>query len=374
MALSYVTYAGDGATVNFTYDKGYISTNDISVYLDGVLQTYATDWNWFNTTTIQFTVAPASAAVVRIQRATDRQTRVIDFQDAANLTEADLDTSALQTFYIAQEAFDDFTDKALSLATDNTFDAADKIIKNIPTPTADKHASNKKYVDDQVAAAVGLTEAVADTLYQPLDTDLSAIAALAPTKGRLIVGNGSAWVDLGVGTDGQVIEADSADAKGVAWKTPAAGGSWTFLEEIDLSSGSSKTTTTIPAHTEILVVFNQLSHSSASAARLDVTLNGTVTYEGQGVNYGGSSINWATTSSINAYTLPGASLFEGRIHFEKWDTRNWYSVEATMWSGSLSGCRAGAGTVKVTAGTFNTLTFAPSAGAFDSGTLQIFYK
>lgn len=74
-----------------------------------------------------------------------------------------------------------------------------------------------------VALTGALTETEADLLYQPLDEELSDIAALAPTKGRIIVGNGSAWTDFGVGTNDQVITADSAEAKGVKWATPYAG-------------------------------------------------------------------------------------------------------------------------------------------------------
>lgn len=49
---------------------------------------------------------------------------------------------------------------------------------------------------------------------------------VAPTtsKGDLIVHNGADNVRLPVGTDGQVLTADSAAAEGVAWKTSTGGG------------------------------------------------------------------------------------------------------------------------------------------------------
>lgn len=53
------------------------------------------------------------------------------------------------------------------------------------------------------------------------DTTNSAV-----TKGDLIVGNSTpAWDDLAVGSDGQVLTADSTQAMGVKWATPGAGGS-----------------------------------------------------------------------------------------------------------------------------------------------------
>lgn len=72
-----------------------------------------------------------------------------------------------------------------------------------------------------VSLADALTETEADLLYQPLDDELTDIALLAPTKGRLIVGNGSAWVDKGVGTNGEVLTADSSKPEGVEWVVPA---------------------------------------------------------------------------------------------------------------------------------------------------------
>lgn len=59
---------------------------------------------------------------------------------------------------------------------------------------------------------------------QPLDADLTAIAGLTRTKGDLIVGGASAWVDLPVGSDNQVLTADASQASGVKWATPSSAG------------------------------------------------------------------------------------------------------------------------------------------------------
>jgi len=160
MALSYVTYTGDGSTTNFTFDKGYMDQSDVAVYVDGVLQTVTTDYTWFNATTVQLNVAAPLDDVVRLDRTTDKVNRAVDFQDAANLTEADLDASALQLFYIAQEAYDDFTDSALALGVTNTWDADNSVIENVPTPVNDNDAANKAYVDDNNASS-NLTAALA---------------------------------------------------------------------------------------------------------------------------------------------------------------------------------------------------------------------
>ena len=59
---------------------------------------------------------------------------------------------------------------------------------------------------------------------QASDAQLTDIAGMSPTKGHLIVGNGTNFVNLGVGTNDQVLTADSAQTTGVKWGTAAGGG------------------------------------------------------------------------------------------------------------------------------------------------------
>jgi hypothetical protein len=51
----------------------------------------------------------------------------------------------------------------------------------------------------------------------------SDAATGTPTKGDLVVGSGTLWDDLPVGANTQVLTADSAEALGVKWATPAGG-------------------------------------------------------------------------------------------------------------------------------------------------------
>ena len=43
-----------------------------------------------------------------------------------------------------------------------------------------------------------------------------------PTKGRLLVGDGTRWQELDVGTDGHIPTADSGEATGILWQSPSA--------------------------------------------------------------------------------------------------------------------------------------------------------
>ena len=74
------------------------------------------------------------------------------------------------------------------------------------------------FLDDANAAAVRTTLGlVIGTDVQAYDDDISDIAALTPTKGNIMVGDGTDWVAVGVGTDGQLLTADSGEVSGVIW-------------------------------------------------------------------------------------------------------------------------------------------------------------
>jgi hypothetical protein len=69
-----------------------------------------------------------------------------------------------------------------------------------------------------------LAPAAIGTTVQAWDADLDTFAAMAKTKGNLLVANGTAWVALGVGSNTHVLTADSGEAAGVKWAAGGGGG------------------------------------------------------------------------------------------------------------------------------------------------------
>lgn len=108
MALTKVTYAGDGSTTRYTIPFPYLLRDHVQVSVSGTVQTQNLTWRFFSDTEIEFFNAPVADAPVEIRRVTDRTTRLVDFENGAVLTEEELDLAHKQHFYIGQELQEEF--------------------------------------------------------------------------------------------------------------------------------------------------------------------------------------------------------------------------------------------------------------------------
>ena len=103
------------------------------------------------------------------------------------------------------------------------------VTRGVDGTTAVSHASGAKFQHgvsgrdfDEANAHVNTTSG---NPHNVTASDVGAVAAsLVTTKGDLIVRDSSAPARLGVGTNGHVLTADSAETLGVKWAAPAAGG------------------------------------------------------------------------------------------------------------------------------------------------------
>ena len=143
MAYSYNTYTGNGSTTQYNISWTYIDSTHVKCYLDGVATTAFS----VSSSVITFDTAPTAGVVIRIERETPIDNRLVDFQDGSVLSEADLDRSADQNFYVAQEITDDSVNK-ITLDTDDKFDAQSKVIKNVANPVNTNDAVNKTYLEN----------------------------------------------------------------------------------------------------------------------------------------------------------------------------------------------------------------------------------
>jgi hypothetical protein len=142
-----ITYTGNGSTTSFAIPFPFLDGSHVKAYINGTLNTNFT----ISTSTLIFATAPANGATVRIERQTPIDARLVDFQDGSVLTEADLDKSANQSFYIAQEVADDSVNN-MAVDVDDKWDAKSKAIKNIASPVNDNDAVNKAFITTNLPA------------------------------------------------------------------------------------------------------------------------------------------------------------------------------------------------------------------------------
>lgn len=129
MAVSIVTYTGDGSTNQYIITFDYISRSHVSATVGGTAATFT----FVNDTTIQFTTTPTANAVIQISRQTPIAA-LVDFTDGSTLFEADLDLAAKQGRLVAEEARDR-ADNALT-TINNNIDDVNTVAANSATITS----------------------------------------------------------------------------------------------------------------------------------------------------------------------------------------------------------------------------------------------
>ncbi len=142
MPSSYAQYTANGATTQFAVPFSFISRSHVTVKVDGVSNAFT----WINNSLVQTSGTPANGAVVEVRRTTPNTTAVVDFTDASTLTETDLDNAVTQFLYLSQEAEDD-VQSALIVASDGTYDAGSRRIKNVANPVNAQDAMTKNYME-----------------------------------------------------------------------------------------------------------------------------------------------------------------------------------------------------------------------------------
>ena len=138
-----VSYTANGSNATFAITFAFLDSTHVKVFLDGVATTAFS----VSGSNVIMNSNPANGVVVMIKRETPTDARLVDFQDGSVLTESDLDKSADQNFFIAQEINDEFQ-SVLKLDTSDRFDALNKRIINVADPTSAQDAVTKNYLEN----------------------------------------------------------------------------------------------------------------------------------------------------------------------------------------------------------------------------------
>jgi hypothetical protein len=202
------------------------------------------------------------------------------------------------------------------------------------------------------------------------------------TKGDLIVGTGAGtFVRQGVGSDGQVLVADSAQADGVNWVTPTAGGM--TLISTTAMSGSPFTLSSIPSTYKDLVFRFYNCTGTVDNQNVRMTFNGNTSsiYNSMGVwnndgtvsslqDYGASSFLFTRTTTATTGEYRGNGVLEIPDYTSSYNKRwqGWASVKtnANAQHGFFNN-----GTFGSTAA-ISSITFTLQSGTFNGGTILLY--
>lgn len=189
MPLSYAHYSGNGTNRNFDVPCEYLSRTHVAVRVDGV----SVPFSWLDTFRVQTATAPQAGTVVEVRRTTPREDRLVTFTDGSTLVETDLNTSSLQSFFLAQEAFDQGA-ASMGVTEDGQFSALTRRITNLQDPRDNQDAVTKGWalnttntnVAQAVAARVGAEQARDQAAIAIPAARDSAIASINTTRDNSI--------------------------------------------------------------------------------------------------------------------------------------------------------------------------------------------
>jgi hypothetical protein len=187
-------------------------------------------------------------------------------------------------------------------------------------------------VKDGASAIRTLGSSIDTTLKAQIDAQIPD--SLLTTKGDLIAASGASTpARLGVGTNDQVLVADSTAATGLKWATPAASGGETLISTTTLS-GASITLSSIPqTYKDLKIIirnFRPASDNDSGSLRFN---GNTTTYSSTGQNNATSSLTSdriydAMTNSDNGASSGLSYIFiPDYTNTTTWKLINGYSLQ-----------------------------------------------
>ena len=164
MANTFQDYTATAGQTDFAFTFEYLEDEHVTVEIDGVVKTLGPTADYTIETSptkkIVLTTGATAGQIVRVRRKSQPNDNLVDFVNGSVLTESELDRAYLHNRYLAEE-ISELNDASLQLEQGGTqWDAKNKRITNVGTPTALADATTKAYVDgiaSAIATGVGIT-------------------------------------------------------------------------------------------------------------------------------------------------------------------------------------------------------------------------
>lgn len=183
MATTQNTYTGNGTNKLFSITFPYLETTDVTVYLNGTLQTA---YSFANATTIEFVTAPANGATVLLKRSTADAALQAVFFPGSSIKAADLNNDFDQVLFIAQETANTATtatstaNTALSQSATALSQSATALSQSgTAISTANSATSTANTANTNANTAVSTANTATTTANTALTTANSAITAVS---------------------------------------------------------------------------------------------------------------------------------------------------------------------------------------------------
>lgn len=144
-----------------------------------------------------------------------------------------------------------------------------------PTP------ADTDYVKDGAAAIRNLGDAIDTTVKSVADATITK--DIVDAKGDLIAATAADTVArVAVGTNGQVLTADSSAATGMKWATAAgAGDNWVLITSQTITSGSTVTFSSISGYKKLRIFCGKVNNSASVRLRLNGDTGNNYSYTGR---------------------------------------------------------------------------------------------
>lgn len=211
MAYASIQYEGTGSQTNFAVPFAYLSKTHVRAFVDGTQVAIA----WTTPQMASVVPAPAAGSIVTISRTTPRDQVLVDFVGGSTLVESDLDTATLQSFFLAQEAFD-ASGSTIAVAPDGSYDAGARRISNGVAPTGPNDFATRGWVETSmtspVAQAVAAKDAavVAQGLAEAARTGATNAAATAVSEAGKAATQAGLALGYSTAADGHAVRAETA--------------------------------------------------------------------------------------------------------------------------------------------------------------------